>query len=233
MLLPPNSKPQSIDAFCVEQGRWRPSQDGLAFKANPGLVAGTSLKRAIQSEKSQARVWQEVARADAKAAAIVAPVGGVASARLSTTGTYNASAENQTVNRSRESYVTALQPSIGRFRDAVGLVAVVNGRMTAADVYASPALFEALSGKLLASYALEALLARERTQAVSAAPSKQQISTFLSSAASGPAASETIGSSMHRSTRESKDAVMYEYAHVTTVSQKTERVVVHKSYLTK
>jgi hypothetical protein len=72
MVLPPHSKPQSIDAFCVEHGRWTPSQDGLAFKANTGIVSGGSLKRAIQSEKNQSRVWQEVAKTERVAVTVAA-----------------------------------------------------------------------------------------------------------------------------------------------------------------
>jgi hypothetical protein len=234
MLLPPKSKPQSIDAFCVEHGRWTPSRDGLAFKANPGIVAGTSLKRAIQSEKSQSRVWQEVARADAMAAAMVAPTAGaIKPESLSSTGTYNAIAENTTVNTNRAAYVAALQPQLRRFKDAVGLAVAINGRMTAADVYSSPALFDALSGKLLESYALEAVLARATASSAVTPPSTQQASAFLATTGSAPAATETIGDSMHRRTRETKDVVMYEYAHVAAVTDRRDAVVLHKSYLKK
>src|SRR5262249_56531305 len=69
LTLPPRSGPQPIEAFCVEHGRWTPSASGLAFNDNPGIVAGTRLKMAIQSEKSQPRVWQEGANAEKRAVA--------------------------------------------------------------------------------------------------------------------------------------------------------------------
>jgi hypothetical protein len=233
VLLPPNSKPQMIDAFCVEHGRWTPSRDGLAFNANPGIVAGNSLKRAIQSEKSQSRVWQEVALAEGRAGKVAAAAGSVASpAPLSTTGTYNAIPENKAVNNGRGAYVSALTPSLRKHADAIGLAVAINGKLIAADVYSSPALFSALSGKLLDSYALEALLARD-TARQSAAPAKQQVSTFLSNAAAGPAATEIVGQSMHRSTRETSDSVMYEYGTVTAVRGRRDVTVLHKSYLVK
>jgi len=240
MLLPPHSKPQAIDAFCVEHGRWTPSRDGLAFKANPGIVAGTALKRAIQSEKSQQRVWQEVASAEERAAATVARASAVGEAplavsapspRLSSTGTYNAIAENKNVGSSRSAYVTSLLPSIRKHKDAIGLAVAINGRMSAADVYTSSSLFAALAGKLLDSYALEALLARDAARR-SRPPAKQDVTAFLASASSAPATGETVGQSMHRATRETRDAVMYEYAHRAKPGARDE-LVVHKSYLKK
>ena len=176
VLLPPHSKPEVIDAFCVEHGRWTPSRDGLAFKANPGIVAGTALKRAIQTEKNQQRVWQEVASASGRAADVArvdvvaaSPTVQTSSAALSTTGTYNAIAENKAVDTRRAAYVRALLPLIRKHKDAIGVAVAINGRMTAADVYTSSSLFGSLSGKLLDSYALEALLAKDTPRGRAAA----------------------------------------------------------------
>ena len=239
VLLPPHSKPQAIEAFCVERGRWTPSQDGLAFKANPGIVAGSSLKRSIQSEKNQQRVWQEVARTETRAATVAvagasgapgtaAPAGPLS---LSSTGTYNAIAENTAVNGGRTAYVNALLPSIRRHKDAVGLAVAINGKITAADVYTSAPLFQALSTKLLESYALEALLARASAQPP-AAPGTAQVTTFLTSAASPAGSTEAVGESMRRTTRENDHAVMYEYAHVAKPEARDAEVL-HRSYLKK
>jgi hypothetical protein len=238
VLLPPHSKPQDIDAFCVEHGRWTPSRDGLAFKANPGIVAGSALKRAIQGEKNQQRVWQEVASAEGRAVTVAraaepvaAPAMPMAQARLSSTGTYNAIAEHNSLNAGRAAYVAALLPSVRKFKDAVGLAVAINGKMAAADVYASPGLFDALSGKLLESFALEALLAKGNAQ--SAPPAKQQVTAFIAAASAVPAANETVGQSMQRSTRETRDTVVYEYTHVTVVGTRRDAQVLHKSYLKK
>jgi hypothetical protein len=234
VLLAPHSKSQSIDAFCVEQGRWTPSGDGLAFKANPGIVAGTSLKRAIQSEKNQSRVWQEVANAEGRAVTMARAAGAPipAAAALSSTRTYNAIAENSTLKGGRGAYVNALLPSLRKHKDAIGLAVAINGKVTAADVYGSASLFEALSGKLLESYALEALLAREGVQ--QAPPEKQQVTAFLTNAAAAPAATQTVGNSMHQSTRENTASVMYEYGYLTAPKDgKRDIVVLHKSYLKK
>ena len=235
VLLAPRSGPQPIEAFCVERGRWTASRDGLAFRDNPGIVAGASLKRAIQSEKSQPRVWQEVANAEGRALKVARAAGQslAADARLSTTGTYNAIAQNRTLSGGRDAYAAALLPHLKKHKDAIGLAVAINGTVTSADVYASPALFQQLSGKLLNSYALEALLARSSTQPV-AAPKKEQVTAFLSKPAAARAATETVGKAMQRSTRETDEAVMYEYGHLNQSPSSTRGiVVVHQSYLKK
>ena len=236
LTLAPRSGPQPIEAFCVEHGRWTPSASGLAFSGNPGIVAGTRLKMAIQGEKSQPRVWQEVANAEGRAVkaarAAGAPIAADAVA-LSSTGTYNAIAENKTLSTNREAYVTALLPQIRKHSNAIGMAVAINGKVTSADVYASPALFQRLSAKLLGSYALEGLLARDAAQQATA-PTKQQVIAFLSKPSAARAASETVGKSMQRSTRETDEMVMYEYGQIASpASAKNKVAVVHQSYLKK
>ena len=231
LTLAPRSGPQPIEAFCVERGRWTPGGDGLAFRNNPGIVASAPLKRAIQSERSQSRVWQEVAKEEQRAVhaarAAGAPI--AAMAPLSNTGTYNAILEDKTVSANRDAYVTALLPHLRKHPNAIGLAIAVNGQVTSADIYGSPALFQRLSRKLLSSYALEGLLARDASLQLKA-PTPQQVSAFLAKPATVRAATETVGGSMQRSTRESEEVVMYEYGHS---SAKQGMVVVHQSYLKK
>jgi len=214
-----------------------PSASGLAFRDNPGIVAGTPLKIAIQGEKSQPRVWQEVAKTEslgvAAAKAAGAPIAADAVA-FSTTGTYNAIAENKTLSSNRDAYVTALLPQIRKHPNAIGMAIAINGKVTSADVYASPALFQRLSAKLLNSYALEGVLATHTSPPAVAAPTKQQVMAFLSKPAAARAASETVGQSMQRSTRETDDMVMYEYGQVSrAASAKKDVSIVHQSYLKK
>jgi hypothetical protein len=57
-----------IDAFCVEQGRWNASREGVAtqgkFKAVDQL-ASSSVRAAGQYESNQSNVWSEVAKVNA------------------------------------------------------------------------------------------------------------------------------------------------------------------------
>ena len=237
LTLAPHAAPQPIEAFCVEHGRWTASQDGLSFGKNPGIVAGTPLKIAIQGEKSQPRVWQEVAKTErlgvAAARASGAPMAADAVA-FSTTGTYNAIAENKTLSTNRDAYVAALLPQIKKQPNAIGMAIAINGTVTSADVYASPALFQRLSGKLLNSYALEGVLARHASPQPATAPTKQQVVAFLSKPSAVRAANETVGTSMQRATRETDEMVMYEYGRIAPGPNAVARVaVVHQSYLKK
>jgi hypothetical protein len=236
LTLAPRSGPQPLEAFCVEHGRWTPSGDGLAFRNNPGIVAGAPLKIAIQGEKSQPRVWQEVAKAEERAVT-AARAGGaalMADAALSSTGTYNAIAQHKTLSANRDVYVTALLPYVRRYSDALGLAVAINGKVTSADVYASAALFQRLSAKLLNSYALEGVLAHNGSQPVAAPPTTQQVIALLSKPAAARTATETIGESMQRSTRETDEAVVYQYGHVKPATSKQPGVVVvHQNYLKK
>ena len=228
LILAPRSGPHPIEAFCVEQGRWTPHTDGMAFRNNPGIAASAPLKKAIQGDRSQQRVWQEVANAERRAVSAARAAGAPmpAEASLSSTGTYNAIVEDKTLATSREGYVTALLPHLRKHPNAIGLVVAINGQVTSADVYGSTALFKQLSGKLLSSYALEGLLARD--ESAGKAPTQQQVTAFLSKTAAARAVAETVGPSMQRSTRESEEVVMYEYGHS---SAKQGIVVVHQSYL--
>jgi ARG/rhodanese/phosphatase superfamily protein len=235
LTLAPRSGPQPIEAFCVEHGRWTPSASGLAFKDNPGIVSGARLKLAIQSEKSQPRVWQEVASAEGRAVAAARAAGSPIAAGasgLSGTGTYNAIAENKELSGSRDAYVAALLPQVRTHTDAVGMAVAINGKVTSADVYASPALFRRLSRKLLDSYALEGLLARDASATVTA-PTTQEVIAFLAKPSAAPAASETVGHSMQRSTRETDDMVMYEYRQAGPSAAAKQGAAVHQSYLKK
>jgi hypothetical protein len=89
-------------------------------------------------------VWQEVAKTEslgvAAARASGAPMAADAVA-FSTTGTYNAIAENKTLSTNRDAYVAALLPQIKKQPNDADKIAI-NGTVTSADVYASSALFQ-------------------------------------------------------------------------------------------
>jgi len=237
LMLAPHSAPQPIEAFCVEHGRWTPSADGYAFRNNPGIVAGASLKIAIQGEKSQPRVWQEVEKADRGAITAARAAGAPLAAdiaSLSSTGTYNAIAENKTLSASRDAYVAALLPQIRKHPNAIGLAVAINGRVTSADVYASPALFQQLAPKLLKSYALEGVLARPTSPQTATAPTRQQVMAFLAKPAAARADREIVGKSMQRATHDTDEMVMYEYGQIGAAAGAANRItVVHQSYLKK
>ena len=195
----------------------------MAFSASPAVVGSNALKRNIQGDKDQAKVWAEVARQEARAASTVAAGSDTPSTTLSSPGTYGAIVENPRIVASRADYVKALLPRIQRNRDAVGLIVAIDGEITAADVYGSARLFHKLARKLLESYAQEAVLVG---QSAAVAPSLEAARSFLRDL---PASSseEKVTDSVYRTTRTSDQTVVFEYGQ----SEGGGRVLLHRNYV--
>jgi len=150
-LLPPKSKTR-IPVSCVEEGRW--SHTSRTFKS--GNYAPSSLRqrksRDVQyslrtrgrAESDQGAVWDSVAEhIDACEAA--APT------------------------RAMSDAMATLGELLGRYHEALpypsgtcGVVAAVCGRFIAADAFDSPSTLEAIWGRLVASYAMDAEGGKER-----------------------------------------------------------------------
>ena len=108
----------------------------------PIRVSGSSRVGAAQQ-----KVWDKVAETNTKLKT------------QSATGTYrNAlTLSSGDAQKSVPAFVTALSGSIGTDPHLVGVVAAVNGKVIAADIFGDPSLFRKLWPKLLRSYAADAL----------------------------------------------------------------------------
>jgi len=228
----PRSAPQPIIAFCVEHGRWTAkSATGMAFSSNTAIAGSGELKRKIQGEKSQSGVWAEVAAGSAKASAFVEGDSSRPASALSSAGTFNAIVENRDIRTQRADYVNPLLPRLEQFRDAIGIVVAINGEITAADVYGSPALFHQLTRKLIESYALEALLARNDKKAAAKSPSRDAALAFLTEVSLDSGRDEKVAAAIFRTTRETPKVVLYEY---TQADQSTGAArLLHKNFVKK
>jgi len=151
VLLPPKSKTR-IPVSCVEEGRW--SHVSPTFKT--GNYAPSSLRqrksRDVQyslrtrgrAESDQGAIWDSVAEhIDACEAA--APT------------------------RAMSDAMATLDEVLGRYQEALpypsgtcGVVAAVCGRFVAADAFDSPSTLEAVWGRLVASYAVDAEAAKDK-----------------------------------------------------------------------
>lgn len=246
LTLAPRTGPQPIQAFCVEHGRWTPragggaGRQGLAFQENLACLSSNALKKAVQGEKNQGKVWEEVAKQEEKAAKLVAgtsagnaqpqgnaqitgpsaqarlPQVGIAQATapqvvLSATGTYNAIVAHEAIRANREAYLKALLPQVQATDDALGVVVAVNGKLMAADVYASPALFRKLSQKLLDAYALEAVLAKDAAKPAPPPPPTEAATAFLRDPEKAESKEEAVAGQMTRQTSETHEAIRFRY----------------------
>ncbi|HWS90337.1 MAG TPA: DUF6569 family protein [Pyrinomonadaceae bacterium] len=161
LIVPARSGRVPVDAFCVEHGRWtaRGGEPASAFTLSEQMASTKELKMAAKQQHSQAEVWARVDEAQAKLSASTnADVRASASA-----SSYQLSLENDKVRASADEYVKALSGVVEGKRDVLGFAFAVNGRVSSADLYASPALFRRLWPKLLKASAVEALA--ERTAA--------------------------------------------------------------------
>jgi hypothetical protein len=228
----PGSAAQPISAFCVEHGRWTAkSGSGMAFSSNTAIAGSGEMKKKIQGEKSQSGVWAEVAAGSAKASAFVKADPSHTAGGLSATGTFNAIVENREIHAQRADYVNALLPRLEQFRDATGLVVAINGEITAADIYGSSALFHQLARKLVESYALEALLARNETKAPAKPPAKEAALAFLTGVSVASGKNEEVAPAIHRTTRETPKVVLYEYTEADQTSGAAR--LLHKNFVKK
>ncbi len=180
VVLPPRSTPVTIDAFCVEHGRWAADgASGMAFSLSDAMVSGAALKRTIQAEQSQRGVWNAVAETEAQVATYVA----APSPSLSASGTYSAIVDNETLKAKRADYVEILLPQVVAHDDAIGVVVAIDGELVGADVYGSHELFQKLVRKVLDSYAQESILAGESPSGE--APELDDVKRFLAEGDSG------------------------------------------------
>jgi len=188
MLLPPKSGAVAMPAHCVEQGRWtgRGAENSRQFTSSYKCAVGNDMKLANYSGQ-QTAVWQTVSENQNKLNTTLQTTVNAAASPTS----FQLTLEAPAVEAKVAEYEAALMA--GADRDGVvGVVFVVNGQVTGAEVYGSSALFRKAWPKLLNAAAVEAV--RDRTGKLTAAPpSAREVERFLaSSAAPDPAGSGPV-----------------------------------------
>lgn len=149
--------------------------------------------------RAQQKVWDKVATKNARFKT------------TSDTGTYR-TALNMTggdVSKSAPAYVKALSDSLGHDPHLVGVVAAVNGKIVASDVFSDPVLFQKLWPKLLRSYAADAIeqMSDGKPQAVAITPA--QVNEFYTGAVSGKSQEENKTESGANTRLESSQATTF------------------------
>ncbi|TET37672.1 MAG: hypothetical protein E3J72_04695 [Planctomycetota bacterium] len=158
-IIPPKAK-MPLKSFCVERGRWSaiarrtagaheipPDSSQLAqpkFKSLKAL-SKTKQRYSAQIKKDQSANWAEVSRTNASFATFTA------------SETLSAVYDSKDVDKKSKPYMDALKAELGKSRNLVGFVVVINGEVQSCDIFRSPKLFGKLRDKLLNSYVIEAL----------------------------------------------------------------------------
>lgn len=148
-----------VEAFCVEQGRWTQSREGKntggKFSAS-GMLAPRKVRSAAQHESDQGKVWDEVAKTNAKAR------------KSAGSGTLMATLDADDVKDQRRRLSKAAAQALSAAPSSekvLGLAYAINGQVRGARWFASRQLFEQHRDKLLETAALEALLAEPQAKA--------------------------------------------------------------------
>jgi len=181
-IIPAESDPVDLSVFCVEPGRWVATSDrfgasesmyGNNTSATRGaapmaMMAQPSLRGKAMADKDQGEVWGEVNKEKVAMARQVTVSGSADAADLGQTTSYAKVNENSDVKKRIDSIAKPIEEDYQslihqlRDRNAVGVVAAVNGRIIWADIFASADLLGKYWPKLVRSYASEAVVTRAK-----------------------------------------------------------------------
>lgn len=178
MLLPVRSGPVAFPAHCVEHGRWtgRGAEASGHFATSNNCAVGKDLKLANAS-LNQSEVWKQVAENQKKLNDNLKTDVTCPESRTSLQLTL----ENRTLQEKVGDFEKALLPACEGRAGVVGVVFVVNGKVSGAEVYGSCGLFQKAWPKLLRSAAVEALAEKPKDRPA-ACPSAREVEAFLATA---------------------------------------------------
>jgi hypothetical protein len=224
LILPPQSGPISIAAFCVEHGRWsaRGDESAQLFASADKVIAGKQLKLAAKSEKSQDGVWGAVASTQV----LLRRVLNEEVAALESPSSYQLTLENKKVAEAIATQVQALQDLPDEHADAVGFIYAVNGQIAGGDIYGSAELFRKQWPRLLEANAVEAVAAKgDMTVAVIA--TEDDVRRFLADADAMSGQREELPAGVTLIVREDANLAAFE------TSSKEISGTIHRNYIVK
>ena len=224
IIIPARSGRVSIEAFCVESGRWqkRKNEEVGQFSSSNERLVTKDLKLAANAARSQQEVWSRVAEVQKK---LSDNLGGSVAAEESKTS-LQLSLENEKVSATTDEYVRNLAGITSGKSDVIGYAFAVNGQINSADIYVSNALFRKLWPRMLKAAAIEAI-ANSRGVRLADPVKADEVKGFLSDADRGRESARPVSGSASIVTREQKENVVFE------ARDDKSKLVVHKNYVKK
>ncbi len=183
LVVPAGTKNFPVPSFCVEQTRW---SGGKNF-APKGIIMPDRLARLAVQNRSQSGVWSNVGSYKARANRNAATVSGKA-VRRSRTSSVNEELDNADFRKLIGAYESKFMPPYRRFSRPRGLVTVVDGQISTADIYHASTLFRKLYPKLLKGSSAEA--AAGRISHMPRGVTVRDVANFLRAAWHGPKRTE-------------------------------------------
>jgi hypothetical protein len=241
VIIPRNSGKVSIEAFCVESGRWegRGNESKREFSSSEERIVSKELKLATNGtgsgsgdgigngigsgtgdgRGSQTEVWKEVEKAQSNINANLM----VDVTANSSASSLQLSLENKKLKKEREAFVKdLLQLSKGK-SDVIGYAFAINGKLNSADIYLSNHLFSKVWPKMLNAAVVEAISLANQPKAEKE-PSTSDVSAFLAEAEKGTAKERPTVARSKVVTRQAANEVLYE-------ARDKSDLVVHRNYV--
>jgi hypothetical protein len=147
LLLLPHSGKVNLPVYCVESGRWSSASPSSpnAF-ANHYHVGSMELRKVVEKEQDQSKVWAKVAEINTK------------NKTTTDTRTYTALDNSKDYKQKLDQYLTWFNNKFSGQRDVIGVVVVSGDKVLGCDMFATNELFLQHYGNLLHSYATEAVV---------------------------------------------------------------------------
>lgn len=222
IIIPARSGRVSIEAFCVESGRWekRKGEDAHQFSSAEERIVSKDLKVAANGQRSQQDVWKNVAEAQKKLSANT----GVDVTANASGSSLQLALENSKVTATTDEYVAKLASLIRGKSDVIGYAFAINGEINSADIYVSNHLFNKLWPRMLKAAAVEAVGESNRSSVNAPAPKPAAIQGFLNEAEKGEAKQRTTSGKSKVVIRDSDGNAVYE------ARDKADNVI-HRNYV--
>ena len=204
-IVPAKSGKVPIPVFCVEGGRWhkRHSESDVCFSKSSDFLSSKKLRSAVNQKKGQGAVWASVEEEQSKLSESI----GICAQSAMSPSSLQLSYEMKETAAAVEGYLAGLESSPSD--RSVGVVWAINGKLSHADIYGSPALFRKVWKKLLRAAAFEAV-GESADQPAEPLRDIAGVSAWLEEAAAAAAEVESLPPRTRLSTRKAKEQLRYE-----------------------
>ncbi len=147
MLLKPKSGKVKLPVFCVESGRWSYRNNAKSGNFTTHYTVGTmSLRKVVEKEKDQAKVWSKVDEINQK------------NNTETNTRTYTAITSSPDFNKKLNAYINYFKTKFTGDPDIIGVVVTSGDKVLGCDMFATTELFKQDFENLLHAYATEAIV---------------------------------------------------------------------------
>jgi hypothetical protein len=147
IVLKPKSGKMDVPVYCVEAGRWHYNSPAGQKQFDSYYSTGsTSLRKVVDKEKDQSKVWSKVDELNAK------------NKTLTSTKTYTAMSSSTDLSKKLNEYSIFFKKAFAGNDKIIGLLAVTENKILGCDMFATHELFEKNFENLVHSYATESIL---------------------------------------------------------------------------